>query len=384
MNELKNELLEGMPSSTGAVIEAGDDVGDMELDYGREGIEPVESGVAVGTEGAEGDEAELEREVEKELDEVSAAGVVDSGGYNPMRMYDTRERQVSREALSLVLRARDHRNVLKYPGAFVDEHGGEKCLVVYIPDAQSGVEGILPESRAGLRGRERLEDLLSLPFVRVVPRDIDRENGICVLDRVLAEEIESRQTWKNVHEGTDVEAVVLGVRRDRETRRPYSVVVDVGGVLGEMPISEVSHNYVADINWRRGDVIKVRIIRKRETEIDGGVRRRYVVSRRALEVDPWSVERFVPKVGQECRGIIKYIGERYIHILLPTGIEVLAIHPSLNYLGVDRLKEGASTTVYVTYIDRTRRFVRGNMSRVEAAREIERFKRIARRRGEAS
>lgn len=359
------------------------------LDYGDYGQEmEFETNENPAAEAAADEEANVpDPEVEEAIREVETLGTVeDHTRINPMRMYDTRERQVSTEALQMVYAARDHRTVLKYPAVMVDEKDGEKCLIFYIPDVQTGVEGILPESKAGLRGRERLEDLMRYPYLRVIPEWIDRETGICILNRALATELEARRAWPKITEGMDVEGVVVGVRRvqvDKETRRPVYALLDIDGIPGIMRVSEVSHNFVVDVPYRRGDILKVRVIKKieREVEVDGKreVRRRLEVSRRALELNPWLVERFIPKIGQECRGVITFKSKRYIHIMLPVGIEVLAIHPSLNYAGRDRLEVGTNVSVHIVYVDRERRYVRGNLSPTEAKYEIERFKRYARR-----
>ncbi len=308
------------------------------------------------------------------------------GAFDPFRMYDTKERQVSMEALELVYAARnpDHRGVLQFPAVEMDEVDGEPCLIVYIPDIQTGVKGILPKSKAGLDRNERLEDLMRYPTgIRVTPDWINRDEGTCGLNRQLAEQIEASRTWKQVQEGQDYDAVVKAVRRDPVNRRPYSVILDVNAIQAQLPIKEVSHNYVEDVDFTRGDILKIRVIQKVEktTEVDGKptVRRSLVVSKRALEFNPWANESYIPRIGNPYPGVIVHNSERWVHVRLHTGIVVLAPRPSLNYAGRHKLNEGENVTVYITRIDRENRIARGNLSPAEAKMEIKRNRKFEQR-----
>jgi hypothetical protein len=284
---------------------------------------------------------------------------------------------VSARSLQMVYNAREHRTVLEYPAYGLADYNGERCLVIYIPDNVEGVRGLLPESKAGLRRGERLEDLMRDPFVRVLPERINRQEGYCVLNRTLAQEITSRRAWARLDKGSDVDAVVIGVRRRNGT--PFQVVLDVEGILAVMPIAEISHSFVESVNFRRGDVVPVRILEKRErtVEADGRreVRRRLVVSKKAREFNPWQSEIQIPVVGMPYPGQITYVdpGLRYIHVKLKTGMEVLVRQPSLKYEGWDNLVIGREVIAYVTYVDRTNRRVYGTLNRREVQADIKRY-----------
>jgi len=284
---------------------------------------------------------------------------------------------VSARSLQMVYNARERRTVLKYPAYGLTDFNGERCLVVYIPDNVEGVRGLLPESKAGLRRGERLEDLMRDPFVRVLPERINRQEGYCILNRALAQEIESSRAWPRLDKGSDVDAVVIGVRRRDGT--PFQVVLDVEGILAVMPIAEISHSYVESVNFRRGDVVPVRILEKRErtVEVNGQreVRRRLVVSKKAREFNPWQDENQIPVVGMPYRGQITYVdpGLRYIHVKLRTGVEALVRQPSLRYEGWDGLAVGKEVTVYATYVDRVNRRVYGNLNKREVQADIKKY-----------
>jgi hypothetical protein len=326
---------------------------------------------------------ETKKEIQEQEEMVNKTGITEpAGAINPMRMYDERDRQASLEALQMVYDARNpvHRGILKYQAVDVGDYRGERCLIIYIPDIQSGVEGILPESKAALRKGQELESLMRLPYLRVTPEEIFREEGQCTLNRTLAEKIEAQRTWNEVSEGDDVDAIVLGYKRSPKTRSILYMVLDIGGIVSRMPIYEISHNYVSekDLKYTRGQTLKVRVIKKEEktSEIDQKTRRRLKVSLRAREFNPWMQERYIPKIGQQYMGTIIHNSEKWLHIRLATGIEVLAPRPSLNYIGREKLTTvGNNVAIYITRIDRERRFVRGNFSRQEALKEIRIFTR---------
>lgn len=300
------------------------------------------------------------------------------GGAAPDTFAEAGGRKVSIEALQQVYNARERNDVLKFPAAEIDEYGGERCLIIYIPDVESGVKGILPESKAGLQKNESLELLLRDPYLRVIPERVNREEGYCILNREIAERIEAARAWNRIEEGSEAEAMVLGVRR-----RQKELVLDVDGLLAVMPVKELSHYYVQEIDYRRGETLRVKVLKKKETAVEKNgrkdVRRRLVVSKRALEFNPWSVENHIPKVGMPYPGKIIYIGPRYFHVLLRNGIEVLTKQPSINYKGWDYLKVGSDVTVYIVHVDREKQRAYGNFNKREVAGDIKRYARRARK-----
>lgn len=321
-------------------------------------------------------------EIKKQEEEIAVTAVSEpAGAINPLRMYDEKERQVSMEALQMIYDARNplHRGVLKFPAVDIGEYRGERCLIIFIPDIQNGVEGILPESKAGLRKGQKLESLMRLPFLRVTPEDIYRDEGRCILNRELAEKIEAQRTWKSVSEGNDVDAIVMGIKRDpQHDHRPIYILLDVGGIYSKMPISEVSHNYVYDVKFTRGEILKVRVNQKVESIPPDGQEpvRKFKVSLKAREFNPWYEERYIPKIGQGYPGTVTYNSEKWLHVKLASGIEVLAPRPSLNYEAREKLTTvGNRVYIYITKIDRDKHFVRGNFDFREAMREIQYFSR---------
>lgn len=333
--------------------------------------------------------SEEEEELNKAEEQLLAEATYEpTGEINVRRQYDERHRTVSLEAKQLINDAGNplHFGVLdKYRPLKIEKIGEEDCLIMYIPDPITGVKGILPKKAAGLRGRETLEYLMRLPFIRVTPIKIDDDGETCVLSRELAERIAASKTWRTVHEGQDVEAVVRGFRRNPITREPQRILLDIGGVQAFLDRSEISHNYVAKVDYRIGDIIKVRVIMKREVEVpteDGQTetRRRFYVSVRAMQFNPWSDENLIPKIREKYNGVIQHVSDRFVHVELQSKFSVICPRPSLNYLGRDNIVPGREIPVYISGIDRERRIIFGNLSKFELERDIRRRARQAARR----
>ena len=259
-----------------------------------------------------------------------------------------------------------------YRGLSVDMVGNQKCLVTYIPDPLNGVKCILPEKVAGLRKGEKLESLLSYPSLRFMVIQIDRENGIVVLDRKTAEDIAFAKTWRTVDVGSVVDAMVMGVDRD-DAGHIYKVYCDVGGARAILPVSEISHNYVESVDYSRGDKIKVKVINKRDTEdpTTHQHKRSLLVSIKATMRDPWEIEHCIPIIKSPYNGVIVKKVQTGMFVMLPTGIMVKTPHFSPNYNG--RSNEGDMVTVFPALIDRGTRRVYARLTQRDADNYIRRY-----------
>ncbi|MDA8229267.1 MAG: S1 RNA-binding domain-containing protein [Desulfitobacterium hafniense] len=259
-----------------------------------------------------------------------------------------------------------------YQGLSIDIVGTQKCLITYIPDPINGVKCILPEKVAGLRKNEKLESLLSYPSLRFNVIQIDRENGIVVLDRKTAEEITFAKTWRTVEVGDVVEAMVMGVDRD-DNGHVYKVFCDVGGVRAILPVSEISHNYMESIDFSRGDKMKVKILNKRDAEDPETHERKrsLLVSVKATMRDPWEIEHCIPIVKSPYNGVIVKKVQTGMFVMLPTGIMVKTPHFSPNYNG--KHNEGDTITIYPALIDRETRRVYARLTHRDAENFIRRY-----------
>ncbi|SFH25923.1 S1 RNA binding domain-containing protein [Desulfotomaculum arcticum] len=172
---------------------------------------------------------------------------------------------------------RNNNPLTDYPAMSIEEIADKKCLVIYIPDPLTGVKGILPEKYAGLREREKLESLMNYPFLRVLPVSVDRENNIVILRRDRAEAIHASRAWKNINEGDIVDGVVTGVDRS-DNGLANRVYLDIEAIRAILPVGEVSHNYTEDVDYRRGDIIRVKVLKKNEFKNENATSRVLLVS----------------------------------------------------------------------------------------------------------
>ncbi|MCL6448217.1 MAG: hypothetical protein K6U04_08710 [Armatimonadetes bacterium] len=219
--------------------------------------------------------------------------------------------KASLESIRKIYLAREYNTVLKCRVFNYGKLNGEPCLIIYIPNNKDGVMGFLPESRAGLRQGEKLEDLMRDPYIHIVPEEINRREGTCILNREKALRIASKRAWRKISEGSVVEVMVKKVRRD-ENKRVYEVVCDVEGITAIMPVGEISHRYIKDVKWRRGELIQAKVLKKKETE----GKRELVISRKALRVDPLSrIE-----TGQKYAGVVTHTGKK-THVLVGDDID---------------------------------------------------------------
>jgi len=273
---------------------------------------------------------------------------------------------------------RNNNPLTDYPAMSVEEIADQKCLVIYIPDPLTGVKGILPERYAGLREREKLESLMNYPFLRVLPVSVDRDNNIVVLRRDRAEAIHAARAWRDINEGDIVEGVVTGVDRS-ESGLANRIYLDVEAIRAILPIGEVSHNYTEDVDYRRGDIISVKVLKKNEFEKEDGVSRVLLVSVRALTPDPWELEHCIPVAKMPYFGTVVNIVQTGMFVRLASGIEVKTPHPSLNYRG--NVRVGDRIRVYPVIVNRDEHRVYGMLTESEIKRTIRNYE-LRRRRKE--
>jgi small subunit ribosomal protein S1 len=148
-----------------------------------------------------------------------------------------------------------------------------------------------------------------------------RENGksIVVSNRVLAEEEEKarkQEVKKSLAEGMKVEGTVVSIL-------DFGVFVDIGGIQGLLPISEMGWGRVGNANdiLVKGQKIEV-IITKLDNESD-----RISLSLKAAMTDPWehAEERYL--AGSSHKGVVAKLMKFGAFVTLEPGIDGL-IHIS--------------------------------------------------------
>lgn len=285
--------------------------------------------------------------------------------------------EVSDDTWKLVFAALRNNNPLNdFQGTTIEQIGNQKCIIIYIPDPVTGVKGILPEKLAGLREGEKLESLLSHPFLRVLPISVDQSQNLVVLNRKAAEQISAAVAWKKIKEGDTVNTVVMGVDRSERDGRAFKVYLDIDGLKAILPIGEVSHNYVDDIDYSRGQTLKAKVISKKEIESgDGTKKRSIVVSIKALTPDPWNIPHCVPKILMPLTGIITNVVKTGMFVRLSSGIEIKTPHHSLNYLG-GSYEVGNRITVFPVLVDTNKRHVYAMLTQKDAERHIKQQEKV--------
>jgi small subunit ribosomal protein S1 len=215
----------------------------------------------------------------------------------------------------------------------------------------NNIRGFLPVSQIDLYRVEQPEQFLNQKLKCVVTEVDPEERNLVVSRRALLErerEENREKLWTELEEGQERSGVVRNVQK-------FGVFVDLGGVDGLVPISEMSWTRVADPSQvvSPGQRVQVKVLRlDREA-------RKVALSLRALQAGPWEgiTERY--HVGQVVAAKISRLAEFGAFAELEPGIEGL-IHVS--ELGAQRTRrvrdvvhDGQDVVVGILSIDQAQR-----------------------------
>ena len=176
------------------------------------------------------------------------------------------------------------------------------------------VRAFCPFSQTGLRQAEPA-DLIgqSLPFK--ISQFSERGRNIVVSHRAILDEereqlrVGLRETLK---EGMVVKGTVTNIR-------DFGAFVDIGGIEGLLPISEISYGRVEDIN----DVLSL------GQELEVAVKRidwddnKFSFSLRDTQADPWKKVGSIYQVGQQYPGKVSRLAQFGAFVTLEDGIDGL-------------------------------------------------------------
>lgn len=249
-----------------------------------------------------------------------------------------------------------------------------------------GLRAFCPGSQIDLRrGGERIPGAAYVgqrfPF-RVIKVESEGRNIVVSRRQLLAEEAaaQAERTWETLQVG----AVVRGTVR---SLRDFGAFVDVGGVDGLIPISELGFSRVkhpSDV-LEVGQHVEVQVIRVEEQTVEGKPPRKQVaLSLKALADDPWAAapEKFPP--GSAIRGTVRRVESFGAFVEVEPGLEGL-VH--ISKLVLDRrlsharqaVSVGDAVDVVVLAVDPGQR--RMSLSMVESAKR-ERDAEVIAERGE--
>ncbi len=182
-----------------------------------------------------------------------------------------------------------------------------------------GLRGFCPFSQMGTRRSENSAELAGRRFIFYILEYREKGRNIIVSNRAVLEEEEAarrEQARSRLSEGAVLKGTVSAVR-------DFGAFVDIDGVQGLVPYSELSWERGVDINQllKPGQEVNVRVI-KLDPERD-----RITLSLRAAQPDPW--ENILEKypVGSRHTGRVEHLEDFGAFVSLEPGVDGL-IHIS--------------------------------------------------------
>lgn len=241
-----------------------------------------------------------------------------------------------------------------------------------------GIKGMVPLPESGLKiavpgngaSERRAFEANLRRMQRFVGREIDflvqhveKEANLVLLSRKAAEELKRDITWPKLAEGQVVDATVreFGFEGGGVLRRARVAYLDISGVRGVLPASEVSWGWVGDL---REELSLDRPLKVKILSLDPEKKEARVSLRQTLP-DPW------PKVPDFYKVDGVYAGEvtgagtfsgrdgkqaALVFVRLSEGVDVAAPLPRFALL-----KKGDRVKVRVTRIDAERRRMYGRL-----------------------
>ena len=224
-----------------------------------------------------------------------------------------------------VYSSRQNRIALKWPVIGIEEHvlrfrGEEKEKVLCLVVGKERVKGLIPFQESGVdpgpnkhATRNRLLGLLGQELDFVVT-NIDIDNEQFLASRKAALERLTSRTWSDLKEGDVRTCIARRVGR--------VVVVEVGGVEGILPASEISYGWVDEILdvMQPGETFDVKI-----KELDRE-KQRLIVSIKDLIPNPWpdAARRYAKNAFY--KGVVTGVTNFGIFVALEPGVNALLRH----------------------------------------------------------
>lgn len=271
-------------------------------------------------------------------------------GYNPEKVM---EEEVDR-AWQAIYAAAQNRTILQAPVVGVEEIAGQPTLVLQYDH----IRGLIPAELSGFafddddegqnaRKKKKLLQLVGQDVAFRVVR-FDRENDLFVGDRKSALETMAQLALARIEKGD----IIIAVAKEITS---YLVRADVGGILVEIPISEIDHGWIDDLRERvrPGDHLKVKVL---EIDKESG---KIVVSAKAAKPGPWPEAAKRYQKGGEYAGRVSGVREFGIFVNLEPGVDVFC--PHLRF-GLPRT--GDRVIVRIQAVEPEKERIRGRIVRV--------------------
>jgi len=215
-----------------------------------------------------------------------------------------------------------------------------------------GVRGFCPFSQLGLRRQEAPDEVIGQSRSFKITQFSEQGRNVVVSHREILEEERRRQREelkKTLKTGMVVKGIVTNIR-------DFGAFIDIGGLEGLLPISEVGHGRVEDIHQvlQVGQELEV-AVKNLDWEKD-----RFSFSLRDTLADPWTKVGSVYREGMTLQGTVSRLAPFGAFVTLEEGIDGL-VH--ISKLGEGRhikhpqevLKVDQALTVTIEKIDSEQR-----------------------------
>nr|WP_320051009.1 30S ribosomal protein S1 [uncultured Desulfuromonas sp.] len=210
------------------------------------------------------------------------------------------------------------------------------------------IRSFCPFSQIGLRRQDNSEDLIGQTFSVKISQFSEQGRNIVVSRRVLLEEQRQAQAEnlrKTLKEGMRVTAEVTSIR-------DFGAFVDIGGIEGLLPISEVAYSRVENLD----EVLHVGQSLELIVKSLDWKKNKFSFSLRDTLADPWQKVADTFPIGSEHTGKVSRLAQFGAFVTLEEGIDGL-IH--ISKLGEGRrishprevVKEGQELSVTIEKID---------------------------------
>ncbi len=227
-----------------------------------------------------------------------------------------------------------------------------------------GMRGFCPFSQMGLGRMDKGQDFLGRTMAFQIVEYSERGRNIILSNRAIREaerKKEEEALKETLREGMVVSGTVVSLR-------DFGAFVDIGGVQGLLPVSEIGWERVTDINERLtvGQVLEVAITK---LDWENG---RISLSLKSTLADPWDEVRSAYPEGTIQRGSVVRLTPFGAFVNLGPGVDGL-LHISKLGKGKriahprDAVREGDSLEVRIDAIDGERKRISLSLATDEAA-----------------
>lgn len=256
--------------------------------------------------------------------------------------------------------SRQNRSVLNWMVTGVEEYNDTLCLVM----TKNRIKGLIPLSESGVTESEnpkltkaRLSSLLG-QHISFIVTHTDKNNNLFIGSRLKATEKLSSNAWNKLAVGQTKQATARRIIKrptDDGTSVNIGVVCEIEGIEAFLPIQELSHGWVNDVNdlIQPGDTFNAKII-----EVDKD-KRKLTLSVKALTDGPWPdcVNRY--SKNSFYAGIVTGALEYGVFVNLEPGLDAFCKLPKSG-----RVHEGDSVSIIITRISAEEQRINGVIHRI--------------------